>query len=140
MLTKEQNEFIRQMELRLRQVEAELAELKKKPASKRFSPPTLEEIDQLIKHRGYRCTAEHFYHHHNARGWILSNGKPMKCWKSALVMFESYTPKFQPEAVQQEETDRHAAARKRQRQEMCQRMEAERRQHEQDFGLRVKRP
>ena len=60
--------------------------------------------------------------------------------QSALVMFESYTPKFQPEAAQQQQADRHAAARKRQRQEMQERMKAERKQHLKDFGLQTKKP
>jgi len=38
--------------------------------------------------------AEAFFDHHNARGWILSNGKKMVCWTSAVRTWERNSKKY----------------------------------------------
>ena len=149
-MTPEQSAYIRSMAQRIQVLEntvqmqniqlLEINKQLKKPSSKRFSPPTLEQVTAQIRHKGYLIDPETFWHYYNARGWRLSNNSPMRCWKSALVTFSKHTEFASPEALRQQHVDRHALARKRQREERQAAMEAERRQHEQDFGLKVKKP
>jgi len=57
-------------------------------------PPTIEEVRERCKEKGYRFNPDRFWHHHNTRGWKLSNGKLMKNWHSACVTFEGNVDRF----------------------------------------------
>lgn len=135
-MTPEQSAYIRKLIQRVEVLEASVSmqgqqilalheQLKKRQPTTRFSPPTLDEVTAQIRHKGYLIDPETFWHYHNARGWVLTNGKPMRCWKSALVTFSKHTEFSPPETLRQQHVDRQALARKRQREE-------QRRQFEQD--------
>lgn len=50
-----------------------------------FKKPGLEDVKAAFKSRGFsELNAEAFIDHHEARGWILSNGKPMKSLNGAV--------------------------------------------------------
>ena len=147
MLTAEQRKYLRTMAERLTELERivadqqqQIEQLKKKPTSSRFSPPTIEEVTAQIRHKGYLIDPETFWHYYNARGWRLSSNQVMKCWKSALVTFSKHTQFTPPETLKQQAVDRQALARKRDREQRQRQMAAERKQHEQDFGLKLKKP
>ena len=59
-----------------------------------FKAPTLSEVQEYCKERGNSVDAEHFLDHNETRGWFTSNGKKMKCWKSAVRTWEKYQGRF----------------------------------------------
>lgn len=65
--------------------EAESEADTKKRERKKFSAPSLAEVQELATSKKVpESSAEDFIDHHQARGWIMSNGKMMVCWKSAF--------------------------------------------------------
>ena len=55
----------------------------KKPRNKKFTPPTIQEIQEYIIEKQYRVDAETFFYHYQSKDWHVGKNK-MKCWKSAL--------------------------------------------------------
>jgi len=62
--------------------------------NRRFSPPSIPEVQSHCDLKNYSFDVEHFFAHHEARGWVLSNGKKMKCWKSAATTWNKNQEKF----------------------------------------------
>jgi len=58
------------------------------PKSKKFIKPSIEQVADYVSEKGYGFDPEHFVAHHEARGWKLSGGQPMKCWKSACTTWQ----------------------------------------------------
>lgn len=56
----------------------------KKP---KFVPPTLEEVVEYCKTKGYKIDPEKFYNHYTANGWMVGKN-PMKDWKAAVRNWE----------------------------------------------------
>jgi hypothetical protein len=56
----------------------------------KFEPPTVNQVAEYAPD----IDAEHFWHHHHSRGWVLSNGKKMKDWKSAVVTWRKNGKNF----------------------------------------------
>jgi hypothetical protein len=78
-------------EVRLGKVrlEQELGKVKKeKDISEKFTIPTVEEVKIYCIERNNNIDAEYFVHFYQTRGWILSNGKKMHDWKSAVITWE----------------------------------------------------
>lgn len=50
---------------------------------KRFSPPTIEEVEAYIKENGYSVNAEKWYSHYESNGWYVGKNK-MKDWKASV--------------------------------------------------------
>lgn len=51
---------------------------------KRFSPPTLEQVQQFVKERNLIADPERFILYYESKGWKVGNS-PMKSWTSALL-------------------------------------------------------
>lgn len=59
-----------------------------KETKKKFSPPTVEEVDALCKERGYTATnPSAFVAYYESNGWRVGKN-PMKSWESALTGWE----------------------------------------------------
>ena len=56
--------------------------------SKRFVPPTEEEVSAYIKEKGYHFDAATFVAFYASKGWTIGKNSPMKDWKSACVTWE----------------------------------------------------
>lgn len=52
-----------------------------------FVKPTVKEVSEYIKEKGYSIDAEHFVAYYESNGWKVGRN-PMKSWKSALVTWE----------------------------------------------------
>lgn len=50
---------------------------------KRFTPPTISEIKEYNKLKGYSFDIEYFIDYYNSKGWMVGKNK-MKSWKSAV--------------------------------------------------------
>lgn len=53
-------------------------------ANETFTKPTLEELQSVIRDKGYKVDAEEFMAFYDSNGWKVGKN-PMKSWKSALV-------------------------------------------------------
>lgn len=58
--------------------------LKEEEKTKRFTPPTVEEVNSYILEKGYDVDAEAFVNFYESKGWFVGKNK-MKSWKAALV-------------------------------------------------------
>ncbi len=57
----------------------------KAPKKPTFTKPTLDEIKEYAKERGYNLDAEKFFDYYEMVGWVVGKTrKPMKSWKSAV--------------------------------------------------------
>jgi hypothetical protein len=52
--------------------------------SHKFVEPTLEEVQQYVKEKGFNVNAEQFIDYYKARGWELSKGRKIKDWKACV--------------------------------------------------------
>lgn len=57
---------------------------KNKGKTSRFTPPTLQEVENYIKEKGYSIDAEAFIAFYDSNGWLVGKNK-MKSWKSAVT-------------------------------------------------------
>jgi hypothetical protein len=51
---------------------------------KRFSPPTLTELDEYITEKGYNVSGQKFINFYESKGWMVGKNK-MKSWKHAVA-------------------------------------------------------
>ena len=56
--------------------------------TRRFTPPTVEEIRNYCKERGNNVNPEQFYTYYEQNDWHLSNGRKMKSWKASVITWE----------------------------------------------------
>lgn len=57
------------------------------PKGKRFTPPTVEEVEAYCFERNNRVDAEKFVDYYNSNGWRVGRN-PMKDWKAAVRTWE----------------------------------------------------
>lgn len=57
-------------------------------ASKRFTPPTVEEVQAYCQERQNGICAQHFIDFYTANGWMQGKGKPIRDWKAAIRTWE----------------------------------------------------
>lgn len=50
----------------------------------RFVSPTLDDIQDYCKERGFNVDAASIYDHYTANGWVQGKNKPIKDWKAAV--------------------------------------------------------
>lgn len=65
-----------------------------KPKRVVFIPPQLAEVEEYCRQENKPIDAEHFWNHYNANGWVQSNGRPIKSWKSAIVTWVKNQKRF----------------------------------------------
>ena len=70
-----------------------IREEKEKGAS-RFTPPTLDQVQAYVKEKNYRgVNCELFMASYETKGWMVGKNK-MKCWKSAVAMWNMRQKEF----------------------------------------------
>lgn len=57
-------------------------------ATARFTPPSVEEVQQYITAQGYTVNAANFVDFYAAKGWMIGKGK-MKDWRAAVRTWQS---------------------------------------------------
>jgi len=53
------------------------------PMRKRFTPPTIEELNDYIREKGYAISPQRFMNFYEANGWKVGRN-PMRDWKAAV--------------------------------------------------------
>lgn len=56
---------------------------------RRFTPPTIDEVQQYCRERGSGVDAQRFYDYYSANGWVQGRGKPIKDWRAAVRTWEA---------------------------------------------------
>lgn len=65
--------------------EIEKRERNKSKSKKVFTPPTVEEVQQYCKEKGYSIDAEYFVRYYSTSEWVDKNGEPVRNWKLKVV-------------------------------------------------------
>ena len=65
-----------------------LKEKDKKEKTKRFTPPTRQEVEEYIRSQGYQVDANRFVDFYTAKGWMVGKNK-MKDWRAAVRTWQS---------------------------------------------------
>lgn len=68
---------------------------------KRFTPPTLEEVQAYCKERNNKVDAKAFFDYFTTGGWKDSKGNPVKNWKQKIITWEKFEPKDKPKKENQ---------------------------------------
>ncbi len=55
-----------------------------KGTGKRFSPPSLDEVQEYTQANNYNVDPEKFVSYFESVGWVVGNGKAMKDWRAAI--------------------------------------------------------
>ena len=75
----------------------EPAQSAKQPARTRFSPPSVQEIEEYCTEKGFLLDAERFVDYYASIGWRVGKN-PMKDWRAAVrTWVKKDTPKPEPE-------------------------------------------
>ena len=64
--------------------------------TKKFIPPTLEEVKAYATERGSDVDPERFYDYFTAGDWKDSRGNPVRSWKQKFLTWERAQPKASP--------------------------------------------
>ena len=65
----------------------------KKPTHRAsFVPPTVEQVRDHCREKGYTFSPEQFVAYYETRGWKTSSGTPVKSWESACVTWQGRQP------------------------------------------------
>ena len=56
--------------------------------TRRFTPPTLEEVENYVRERGASVDAQKFIDFYMSKGWMIGKN-PMKDWKAAVRTWEN---------------------------------------------------
>ena len=74
--------------------------------SKRFKPPTLEEVREYCLERNNNVDPKQFYDYFSTGKWKDSKGNPVRNWKQKIITWERYNPtKKEPEEEKLPEYD-----------------------------------
>ena len=74
------------------EVESE-SESKERSTRARFSPPTLEEVEDYVFERNSPVDPRKFWEYFNEGGWRDAKGNPVRNWKQKLLTWEKYDSK-----------------------------------------------
>jgi len=65
------------------------------PKRKKFTKPSEEELQTYFRNKGFKdIDAKAFWDFHEARGWQMSRGVPMKDWEAAARMWMRNSKRF----------------------------------------------
>lgn len=55
----------------------------------RFTPPTVEEVQEYVNEKGYKVNAQRFVDYYSSKGWTIGRNSPMKNWQAAVRTWAS---------------------------------------------------
>jgi len=61
-----------------------------KSKRKKFTPPTLKEIEEYVKERNSPVDAKRFFEYYESGGWKDGKGQAVKNWKQKLITWEQH--------------------------------------------------
>lgn len=63
-------------------------DIESSPKRKRFVPPTIDEVSEYVKEKGYTVNAQTFVDYNESKGWMVGKSK-MKDWKAAVRTWQN---------------------------------------------------
>lgn len=75
---------------------AESSAPQKQAPARRFTPPTLEEVQAYCSERRNAVDAQRFFDYYTANGWTQGRGKPIKDWRAAVRLWEKQEKQLTP--------------------------------------------
>ena len=81
--------------------EKEDIKLSSQKKSTRFVKPTMEDVVEYVKEKGYHIDAENFINYYDSKGWVVGKS-PMKNWKAALCTWEKTWKDNHPQEAQRD--------------------------------------
>ena len=76
-----------------KEIEKEIEIEIEKKERKKFSPPTLEEVEEYCRQRNNNVDAKRFYDYFSEGEWKDSKGQPVKNWKQKVITWEKFADK-----------------------------------------------
>ena len=73
-------------------------------SGKKFTPPTLAEVERYVTEAGLQMDAGAFFDHFTANGWRVSGKAPMKDWKAAVRSWARQESRFGKKAEHRPQT------------------------------------
>lgn len=73
----------RQADARHTPIEVNLKEVKLSKG--KFKPPTIEEVIEYVKEKGYQVDVKKFMEYYTESGWLDRDGKPFRSWKQKII-------------------------------------------------------
>lgn len=73
-----------------KEIEKDIEIEKEVKKRKRFTPPTLEEVQAYVKERNSPINADEFFEYYKTGHWIDSEGRPVRNWKQRLLTWEKH--------------------------------------------------
>ena len=70
------------------QVKDKIERADKPPTRPRFSPPSVEDVAEYVREKGYHVDAFAFVNHYEATGWKIGKNS-MKNWRAAVNTWEN---------------------------------------------------
>lgn len=64
--------------------------------ARRFTPPTLDEVQDYCQERRNAVDAQRFFDYYTANGWTQGRGKPIKDWRAAVRLWEKQEKQLTP--------------------------------------------
>ncbi len=61
------------------------SEPQKRQSSRRFVPPTLDQVKAYIKEKEYEVDPKKFFDYYSKRDWCNALGRPIRDWKQAMT-------------------------------------------------------
>lgn len=89
----EQDYAIKENKIKEKDIIKEENKEERSKTAKRFSPPSLEEVQAYIQEKGYTVDAEAFIAHYTSNGWMVGKNK-MKDWRMAVVTWVKRSKEF----------------------------------------------
>ncbi len=77
-----------------------------KKSASRFTPPSVDEVREYIREKGYRVDADAFCAFYDSNGWRVGRN-PMKDWRRALVTWDKRRQTEQPKQQQQQQPNQY---------------------------------
>lgn len=72
-----------------------------KEKTKRFVPPSVEDVRAFCEEKGYAIDAEYFVNYYEQGGWVYGKSRiPMKSWKAAVSQWAARDKERQSSALQ----------------------------------------
>lgn len=87
-----------------------LGEISQDKEKRRFTPPTLSEVQAYVEEKGYHIDAEAFIDFYESKGWMVGKNK-MKDWKASVRTWEKRHKEDAPTVPKQQSSRRDLFAR-----------------------------
>lgn len=72
---------------------------------KRFTPPTLQEVEDYVREKGLNVDPKRFWDYYDAMDWHDKDGKQVKRWKGKAIMWDSTDSKRAGKAKPEKEPE-----------------------------------